>query len=82
MAPSSSSAVTPHHELTRTGEVEARRSDEGAAMSTVCGGTIGRQPALTTPTLTGALVMIALVLWLVVIPLELVVYAQRGLPLA
>jgi hypothetical protein len=50
-------------------------------MSTLCGETPYRQPGLTTQTITAVLAMIALSVWLVVIPLEFVAY-ERGLLLA
>jgi hypothetical protein len=47
-------------------------------MSTFCGETIWREPGLTAPTLTAVLTVIALSLWLVVIPLELLAFVGRG----
>jgi hypothetical protein len=47
-------------------------------MSTYCGKTIRREPGLTTPTLTAVLAVIALSLWLVVIPLEITAFVGRG----
>lgn len=55
----------------RLGDDLASRGDESSSMSTAFE-TTGRQPRLKTPTLTAVLTAIAMSLWLVLIPLELI----------